>query len=88
MGNGQDWVGTAARLDGETDTVPKEGTILSFLESSYGSYIGYGDVAFVEKVYPDGSFFISETNINNNPDYIFRHITFTDSTMNFAYMTK
>ncbi|AKI95077.1 Hypothetical protein RDF_0662 [Streptococcus agalactiae] len=30
MGNGQDWVGTAERLDGETDTVPKEGTILSF----------------------------------------------------------
>lgn len=59
MGNGQDWVGIAARLDGETDTVPKEGTIL-----------------------------ISETNINNNPDYIFRQITSTDSTMNFAYMTK
>lgn len=30
MGNGQDWVGTVERLDGETDTVPKEGTILSF----------------------------------------------------------
>lgn len=47
MGNGQDWVGTAERLDGETDTVPKEGTILSFWESSYGSYIGYGAISFV-----------------------------------------
>ncbi|OVF14888.1 CHAP domain-containing protein [Streptococcus agalactiae] len=66
----------------------KEGAIISFAGGSHGTWGEYRHVAFVEKVYSDGSFLISETNINNNPDYIFRHITSTDSTMNFAYMTK
>ncbi|HET4384649.1 TPA: CHAP domain-containing protein, partial [Streptococcus pneumoniae] len=30
MGNGQDWVGTAARLGGETGKLPKAGAIISF----------------------------------------------------------
>lgn len=52
MGNGQDWVGTAARLGGETGKLPKAGAIISFAGGQYGH------VGFVEKVYPDGSFLI------------------------------
>ncbi|HHV8223327.1 phage tail tip lysozyme, partial [Streptococcus pneumoniae] len=36
MGNGQDWVGTAARLGGETGKLPKAGAIISFAGGQYG----------------------------------------------------
>ena len=45
-------------------------------------------VAFVEKVYDDGSFLVSETNYNGNPNYTFRKISQADSTISFAYTTK
>jgi len=32
-------------------------------------------VAFVEKVYDDGSFLVSETNYRGNPNYTFRKIS-------------
>ncbi|HET5150015.1 TPA: CHAP domain-containing protein [Streptococcus pneumoniae] len=40
MGNGQDWVGTAARLGGETGKLPKEGAIISFAGGQYG-HVGF-----------------------------------------------
>ncbi|CQR24977.1 hypothetical protein BN1356_01321 [Streptococcus varani] len=58
------------------------------LSLSQGSSVGYGHAIFVEKVYPDGSFLISETNVNNNSNYTFRSISSADSTMSFAYTTK
>ncbi|EID24016.1 phage tail tip lysozyme [Streptococcus anginosus] len=82
MGNGQDWVRTAASLGGETGTIPKAGAIVSFAGGQYGH------VAFIEKVYPDGSFLISETNYNSNPNYTFRKLSGVDSTISFAYTTK
>lgn len=88
MGNGQDWVATAARLGGETGKLPKAGAIISFAGGGHGSPTEYGHVAFVEKVYPDGSFLISETNYNGNPNYTFRKLSGVDSTISFAYTTK
>lgn len=88
MGNGQDWVATAARLGGETGKVPKAGVIISFAGGGHGSPTEYGHVAFVEKVYPDGSFLISETNYNGNPNYTFRKLSGVDGTISFAYTTK
>ncbi|MCC9872412.1 CHAP domain-containing protein [Streptococcus agalactiae] len=88
MGNGQDWVATAARLGGETGKQPKAGAIISFAGGGHGSPTEYGHVAFVEKVYPDGSFLISETNYNNNPNYTFRKLSGVDGTISFAYTTK
>ncbi len=82
MGNGQDWVGTAARLGGETGKLPKAGAIISFAGGQYGH------VGFVEKVYPDGSFLISETNYNGNPNYTFRKLSGVDGTISFAYTMK
>lgn len=88
MGNGQDWVATAARLGGDTGKLPKAGAIISFAGGGHGSSTEYGHVAFVEKVYPDGSFLISETNVNGNPNYTFRKLSGVDSTISFAYTTK
>ena len=88
MGNGQDWVATAARLGGDTGKQPKAGAIISFAGGGHGSPTEYGHVAFVEKVYPDGSFLISETNVNGNPNYTFRKLSGVDSTISFAYTTK
>ncbi|HFI0481748.1 TPA: CHAP domain-containing protein, partial [Streptococcus suis] len=88
MGNGQDWVRTAASLGGETGTTPKVGAILSFAGGGHGTPAEYGHVAFVEKVYPDGSFLISETNYNGNPNYTFRKLSGVDSSLSFAYTTK
>lgn len=82
MGNGQDWVGTAVRLGGETGKLPKAGAIISFAGGQYGH------VGFVEKVYPDGSFLISETNYNGNPNYTFRKLSGVDGTISFAYTMK
>lgn len=88
MGNGQDWVRSATSLGGETGSIPKEGSIISFAGGSHGTWAEYGHVAFVEKVYPDGSFLISETNVNGNPNYTFRRIAGVDSSMSFAYTVK
>jgi hypothetical protein len=88
IGNGQDWVRTATSLGGETGTTPKAGAIISFAGGAHGTPTAYGHVAFIEKVYPDGSFLISETNYNGNPNYTFRKLLGVDSTMSFAYTTK
>lgn len=62
MGNGQDWVATASSLGGETGSTPRAGAIVSFVGGTHGTPASYGHVAFVEKVYDDGSFLVSETN--------------------------
>lgn len=88
MGNGQDSVRTAASLGGETGTSPQAGAIISFAGGGHGTPAEYGHVAFVEKLYPNGSFLISETNYNGNPNYTFRKLSGVDSNLSFAYATK
>lgn len=88
MGNGQDWVATASSLGGETGSIPRAGAIVSFVGGSHGTPADYGHVAFVEKVYDDGSFLVSETNYGGNPNYTFRKISQADSAISFAYTTK
>lgn len=88
MGNGQDWVRSAASLGGETGTIPRAGAIISFQGGTHGTPVPYGHVSFVEKVYPDGSFLISETNFNGNPNYTFRKLSGVDAGISFAYTTK
>lgn len=88
MGNGQDWVATASSLGGETGSTPRAGAIVSFVGGTHGTPADYGHVAFVEKVYDDGSFLVSETNYGGNPNYTFRKISQADSAISFAYTTK
>lgn len=88
MGNGQDSVRTAASLGGETGTSPQAGAIISFAGGGHGTPAEYGHVAFIEKLYPNGSFLISETNYNGNPNHTFRKLSGVDSNLSFAYTTK
>lgn len=88
MGNGQDWVATASSLGGETGSTPRAGAIVSFVGGTHGTPADYGHVAFVEKVYDDGSFLVSETNYGGNPNYTFRKISQADSAISFAYTVK
>ena len=69
-------------------TSPQAGAIISFAGGGHGTPAEYGHVAFVEKLYPNGSFLISETNYNGNPNYTFRKLSGVDSNLNFAYTTK
>lgn len=88
MGNGQDWVATASSLGGETGSTPRAGAIVSFVGGTHGTPAEYGHVAFVEKIYDDGSFLVSETNYGGNPNYTFRKISQADSAISFAYTVK
>lgn len=76
----------AARLGGETGKLPKAGAIISFAREGHGSPTEYDHVAFVEKVYPDGSFLISETNYNGNPNYTFCKLSEVDGSISFTYI--
>ena len=69
-------------------TSPQAGAIISFAGGGHGTPAEYGHVAFVEKLYPNGSFLISETNYNGNPNDTFRKLSGVDSNLSFAYTTK
>ena len=72
----------------ETGSTPRAGAIVSFVGGTHGTPAIYGHVAFVEKVYDDGSFLVSETNYGGNPNYTFRKISQADSAISFAYTMK
>lgn len=82
MGTGQDWVKTAAILVGDTVSIPRAESIISFVGGSNGTFVPYGHVSFVKEVYPDDSFLVSETNVGG------RRFSQADSAMNFDYTTK
>lgn len=63
MGNGQDWRLSGQQKGYEVTATPKAGTAVSFNAGVLGADPTYGHVAFVEKVYEDGSILISEMNV-------------------------
>ena len=85
MGNGQDW---AHKSGYEVSNTPTKHSAVSFQGRQAGGHPTYGHVAFVEKVYDDGSFLVSETNYGGNPNYTFRKISQADSAISFAYTVK
>jgi flagellum-specific peptidoglycan hydrolase FlgJ len=62
MGNGADWGSTGIAEGYEVSNTPKAGTAVSFAPGLLGADPNYGHVAFVERVYEDGSILISEMN--------------------------
>ncbi|OTN83975.1 hypothetical protein A5819_003525 [Enterococcus sp. 7E2_DIV0204] len=62
MGNGADWGATGIARGYEVSHTPKAGTAVSFEPGELGADPDYGHVAFVEKIYSDGSILISEMN--------------------------
>ncbi|MDN3202360.1 glucosaminidase domain-containing protein [Enterococcus faecalis] len=63
MGNGKDWGVTGQVRGYEVSRTPQAGTAASFPAGVLGADTVYGHVAFVEKVNPDGSIYISEMNV-------------------------
>ncbi|WP_404997455.1 glucosaminidase domain-containing protein [Enterococcus faecalis] len=63
MGNGQDWDETGRVRGYNVTNTPKAGMAASFPAGVLGSDPTYGHVAFVEKVFKDGSILISEMNV-------------------------
>jgi surface antigen len=57
MGDAKTWLSSARQLGWPTGQTPQVGAVMVTMES-----IWYGHVAYVEKVYPDGSFQVSEMN--------------------------
>lgn len=70
LGNGQDWVRSLVAKGWRYSTTPVKGGILSIPGGFRGSAVQYGHVAVVEYVNPDGSFLISECNINGVQDKV------------------
>ena len=56
-GDAKTWLDSARQLGWPTGQTPQVGAVMVTMES-----IWYGHVAYVEKVYPDGSFLVSEMN--------------------------
>lgn len=63
FGDGGDWNDSAPSKGYTVTNTPVAGSAVSFERWHEGSSSVYGHVAFVEHVYPDGTFLISEMNI-------------------------
>lgn len=64
LGNGGQWGASASAQGYNTTSTPKAGVAASFPAGVAGAAAPYGHVAFVEYVNPDGSFLVSEMNMN------------------------
>ncbi|WP_338998181.1 phage tail tip lysozyme (plasmid) [Lactococcus formosensis] len=64
LGNGGQWGASASAQGYNTTSTPKAGYAASFPAGVAGAAAPYGHVAFVEYVNPDGSFLVSEMNMN------------------------
>lgn len=58
LGNATDWLSSAQAMGLQTGLTPRKGAIAWEVTSYY-----WGHVAYVEDVYPDGTFLISEMNV-------------------------
>ena len=63
MGHAYMWSDSARSMGYTVSNTPKTGTIAVFRQGVAGSDPTYGHVAFVEKVYSDGSMLVSEMNV-------------------------
>ncbi|MBW3091815.1 CHAP domain-containing protein [Bifidobacterium sp. 82T10] len=84
LGNGGDWAANAPSYGLRVDSTPQVGAALSFARGQDGADGTYGHVAVVEAVNSDGTFLISEMNVQglyvvsyrtltNNGQYLFVH---------------
>ena len=70
LGNGQDWVTSLVAKGWKYSTSPTRGAVVSVLGGFGGTPGAYGHVAIVEAVNPDGSFLVSECNIQGVQDKV------------------
>ena len=70
LGNGQDWVASLVAKGWRYSTSPTKGAVVSVLGGFGGTPGEYGHVAIVEAVNSDGSFLVSECNIQGVQDKV------------------
>lgn len=63
LGNGQDWGANAKSAGFKVNKTPKVGAGACVKGGTFGSPAEYGHIMFVEKVKKDGSFVVSESNV-------------------------
>lgn len=80
LGNGQDWVGSLVARGWTQTAGPEVGGVVSM---RFGDY---GHVAFIEHVNPDGSFLISECNIQGNQSQV--HFAVVTHQAHFTYASR
>lgn len=73
MGNANQWAYTASSHGIPVSNTPTVGSVVSFPAGVAGAS-GYGHVAFVEGVNPDGSIRISEMNFGGSPNVTYRTV--------------
>ncbi len=73
MGNANQWAYTASNHGIPVSNTPTVGSVVSFPAGVAGAS-GYGHVAFVEGVNPDGSIRISEMNFGGSPNVTYRTV--------------
>ncbi|SDB22229.1 CHAP domain-containing protein [Streptococcus henryi] len=70
LGNGQDWVRNLVAKGWKYSITPTKGAVVS-VQGGFGmTLLGYGHVAIVEYVNPDGTFLISECNVSGVKDKV------------------
>ncbi|MBM6695490.1 CHAP domain-containing protein [Bifidobacterium pullorum subsp. saeculare] len=85
FGNGAQWAASAAAMGYWVDNTPRMiGDIMVFQGGQAGSSWGYGHVAIVEEIYPDGSVRVSEMG-SGFPGYFSSTRVFSD-TANYQYI--
>lgn len=85
FGNGAQWAASAAAMGYWVDNTPRMiGDIMVFQGGQAGSLWGYGHVAIVEEIYPDGSVRVSEMG-SGFPGYFSSTRVFSD-TANYQYI--
>lgn len=70
LGNGQNWVTSLVAKGWRFSATPIKGAVVSVLGGFGGTYPQFGHVAIVEAVNSDGTFLISECNVNGVQDKV------------------
>ena len=84
LGNGQDWVTSLVAKGWKYSTSPTRGAVVSILGGFGGTPGGYGHVAIVEAVNPDGSFLVSECNVQGVQDKVHFRVLYPADYYTFA----
>ncbi|HFU4502071.1 TPA: phage tail tip lysozyme [Streptococcus suis] len=85
LGNGQDWVRSLVAKGWKFSTTPRAGAVMSVRGGFGGTYFEYGHVAFVEHVNEDGTFLISECNVQGVQDKVHYAVMTNQAYLTFAY---
>lgn len=85
LGHGQYWVRSLVAKGWNFSSTPRVGAVMSVQGGFGGTLLEYGHVAFVEHVNEDGSFLISECNVQGVQDKVHYAVLKNQAYLTFAY---